>query len=124
HISQHCLKTVGYLDEQFNGCFKRLDSLCVLCPFGLKVDQMGSFCCSGCRAARGPGKQCVGLAHEPVGNEADPLLRGRVQLDQGGRARSESGEWIRLGGCESYRIWLHLKSGNSKASDSPWHMQG
>ena len=27
-----------------------------------------------------PRKQRVGLAHEPIGNEADPLLRGRVEV--------------------------------------------
>ena len=30
-----------------------------------------------------PRKQSVGLTHEPVGDEADPLLRGPVELDQG-----------------------------------------
>jgi hypothetical protein len=27
-------------------------------------------------------KQCVGLARQPIGDEADPLLRGPVELDQ------------------------------------------
>jgi hypothetical protein len=37
-----------------------------------------------------PRKQCVGLAHQPVGNEADPLLRGHIEMAQGFGARSES----------------------------------
>jgi hypothetical protein len=27
-------------------------------------------------------KHSVGLAHQPIGDEADPLLRGPVELDQ------------------------------------------
>ena len=41
----------------------------------------------------GPRKQRVALAHDPIGNEADPLLRGRVELAQGFGA-----------GCECIRI--------------------
>ena len=39
------------------------------------------------------GKQRVGLAHDPIGNEADPLLRGPVELDQRCGAGSEKGKW-------------------------------
>jgi hypothetical protein len=31
----------------------------------------------------------------------------------------KSSEWMRLGGCEFYRIRFQLKPGYSKASDSP-----
>src|SRR5262245_6802813 len=39
-----------------------------------------------------PRKQSAGLAHQPVGNEADPLLRGRVEVEQGAGARRVCGE--------------------------------
>src|SRR5262249_55418664 len=68
-----------------------------------------------------PRKQRVSLAHKPIGNEADPLLRSHVEAVQGRGARNESSEWMRF---EVYRIRLHLKSSSSKASDSPRHMQG
>src|SRR5262245_46479345 len=71
-----------------------------------------------------PWKQRVRLTHQPIGNEADPLLRGRVEADQGLGARSECGEWMRLVGSKFYRIRLHVKSGGPKASDSTRHMQG
>ena len=59
-------------------------------------------------------KQRVGLAHEPVGNKADPLLRGRVEVFQGPRAWSEQGEWMRSVGSKFYRMRLHLESGSPK----------
>jgi hypothetical protein len=37
-----------------------------------------------------PGKEGIGLAHQPVDNEADPLLHSRVEVVQGLGARSES----------------------------------
>jgi hypothetical protein len=63
-------------------------------------------------------KQNVGLAHQPIGHEADPLLCSPIELDQGCGPSGEPGEWARsAAGRKFHRIGLHLKSSNPKAGD-------
>jgi hypothetical protein len=44
-----------------------------------------------------PRKEGIGLTHQPVGDEADPLLHGPVELEQGDGASKEKGEWRAAG---------------------------
>jgi hypothetical protein len=50
---------------------------------------------TSCIIALWPRKQCVGPAHQPVGDEANPLLRGKVEIVKGHGPSSVRGEEIR-----------------------------
>src|SRR6516165_3989429 len=97
----------------------------LVCPSKGVIDESPSFAGSFDRIVRWPRKQSISLAHQAISDEADPLLRGPVELAQSRGAGSEPGEWTRsAAGHKCHRVGRHLESGNPKASDRSRHMQG